>query len=148
MSKPTVLFLCTGNSARSQIAEAWLRKYAGDHFEVLSAGTDPKGINPLTTEVMQEVGISLEGHRSKSLGEFLGKITVNHVIVVCGQAEQECPRVWPFALKRHFWPFDDPAAAVGSHEEKLAAFRRVRYQIETRIKEWLFQEIAANGDIP
>lgn len=147
MSKPIVLFLCTGNSARSQIAEAWLRQYAGDEFEILSAGTEPKGINPLTIEVMQEAGLSLEGHRSKSLGEFLGKITVTHAIVVCSEADKECPRVWPFALQRHFWPFDDPAAALGSHEEKLAAFRRVRDQIEARIKEWLFQEIAASDEI-
>ncbi len=140
MSKPTVLFLCTGNSARSQMAEAWLQKHGGDRFEVLSAGTDPKGINPLTIEAMNEVGISLEGHRSKSLGEYLGKITVNHVIVVCAQADDDCPRVWPFALARHFWPFDDPAAATGTHEEKLAAFRRIREEIETRIKKWLSEE--------
>lgn len=148
MSKPTVLFLCTGNSARSQMAEAWLRKYAGDQFEVLSAGTDPKGINPLTIEVMKEVGISLDGHRSKSLGEYLGKITVNHVIVVCSGADQECPRVWPFALNRHFWPFDDPAAATGSHEEKLVEFRRVRDQIESRIKNWLSEGREASQPQP
>lgn len=148
MSKPTVLFLCTGNSARSQMAEAWLRKYAGDQFEVLSAGTDPKGINPLTIEAMNEVGISLDGHRSKSLGEYLGKITVNHVIVVCSGADQECPRVWPFALNRHFWPFDDPAAATGTHEEQLASFRRVRDQIEARIKNWLSEGREASQPQP
>ncbi len=135
MSLPTVLFLCTGNSARSQMAEALLRKHGGDRFEVLSAGTDPKGINPLTIAAMQEIGIAMDGHRSKSLAEYFGKITVNHVMVVCAHAENECPRVWPFALQRHFWPFDDPAAAAGTHDEKLAAFRRVREEIETRVKE-------------
>ena len=139
MSKPRVLFLCTGNSARSQMAEALLRKYAGDYFEVLSAGTDPKGIHPLTKAAMQEVGLSMEGHRSKSLGEFLGKITVNHVIVVCTQADEQCPRVWTFALQRHFWPFDDPAAAAGTNEQKLAEFRRVRDQIDARIQNWLVE---------
>ena len=141
MNKPTVLFLCTGNSARSQMAEGLLRKSAGDYFEVVSAGTDPKGVNPLAIEAMQEIGISLEGHRSKSLGEFLGKITVNHVIVVCANAEESCPRVWPFALQRHFWPFDDPAAATGTHAEKLAAFRQIRDQIDARIHNWLLEEV-------
>ena len=143
MNKPTVLFLCTGNSARSQMAEALLRKHGGDRFEVLSAGTDPKGINPLTIAAMQEIGIAMDGHRSKSLAEYLGKITVNHVMVVCAQAEKECPRVWPFALQRHFWPFDDPAAVAGTDAEKLAAFRRVREEIETRIKQWLAEEAAS-----
>lgn len=90
---------------------------------------------------MQEVGISLDGHRSKSLGEYLGKLTVNHVIVVCSEADQQCPRVWPFALQRHFWPFTDPAAATGSVDETLTAFRRVRDEIEARIKKWLAEEI-------
>jgi arsenate reductase len=121
------------------MAEALLRKYAGDYFEVLSAGTDPKGIHPLTKAAMQEVGLSMEGHRSKSLGEFLGKITVNHVIVVCTQADEQCPRVWTFALQRHFWPFDDPAAAAGTNEQKLAEFRRVRDQIDARIQNWLVE---------
>jgi arsenate reductase len=119
------------------MAEALLRKHGGDRFEVLSAGTDPKGINPFSFEAMSEVGISLDGHRSKSLGEYLGKVTIKHVIVVCASAENECPRVWPFALERHFWPFDDPAAATGTHAEKLASFRRVRDEIEARIKSWL-----------
>lgn len=142
MKKPSVLFLCTGNSARSQMAEAWLRKYAGDRFDVFSAGTDPKGINPLTIQVMQEIGISLDGHRSKSISEYFGKQTVNHVIVVCSQADEQCPRVWPFVIQRHFWPFDDPAAATGSEQEKLAAFRRVRDEIEARIKEWIASDFA------
>lgn len=142
MRKPTVLFLCTGNSARSQMAEALLRKHAGDNFEVMSAGTEPKGIHPLTIEAMREVGLSMAEHRSKSLSEYLGKVSVNHVIVVCAQADEQCPRVWPFALQRHFWPFDDPAAATGTHEERLAAFRRIRDEIDARIKQWLVEEAA------
>ena len=78
MDKPVILFLCTGNSARSQMAEAFLRKHAGNRYEVLSAGTEPKGINPLTVRVMDEVGISLDGHRSKSLSEFLGKVRIHY----------------------------------------------------------------------
>lgn len=141
MGLPTVLFLCTGNSARSQMAEAWMRKFGGDRFEVLSAGTEPKGINPLTIKVMDELGFSMAEHRSKSLGEFLGKLTVNHVIIVCAEAEQACPRIWPFALQRHFWPFDDPAANNGSDEEKLNAFRTARDAIGLRITKWLTEEL-------
>lgn len=141
MQKPSVLFLCTGNSARSQMAEAWLRKYAGDHFDVFSAGTEPKGVNPLTIRVMEEIGINMDGHRSKSISEYFAKQTVKHVIVVCSQADEQCPRVWPFAIQRHFWPFDDPAAATGSMDEMLAEFRRVRDEIEVRIKKWLTEEV-------
>ncbi|MEN6365245.1 MAG: arsenate reductase ArsC [Thermoguttaceae bacterium] len=135
MDKPIVLFLCTGNSARSQMAEAFLRKYAGDRYEVVSAGVEPKGINPLTVKVMNEIGISLDGHRSKSLDEYLGKVQVLYAITVCEKAEKACPAVWPFTLNRLFWPFDDPAACDGSEEVRLAKFREVRDQIESKIKE-------------
>ncbi len=135
--KPIVLFLCTGNSARSQMAEAFLRTHAGDRFEARSAGLEPKGVHPLTISVMEEVGISLEGQHSKSLTEYLGKIPARYVIFVCENAEQSCPRVWPFALMSFCMPFPDPAAVEGTEEERLQAFRDVRDQIEQRILEWL-----------
>lgn len=137
MRKPVVMFLCTGNSARSQMAEALLRRHAGDRFEAHSAGTDPKGLHPLTVRVMEEIGISLQTHRSKGVGEYLGKLAVRHLIIVCADAEQACPTIWPGALSREFWPFDDPAAGAGSKEQKLAEFRRIRDEIDARIRNWL-----------
>ncbi|MFN0052014.1 MAG: arsenate reductase ArsC [Planctomycetales bacterium] len=137
MSKPNVLFLCTGNSARSQMAEALLRHQAGDQFEVLSAGTTPKGVHPLTLAVLQETGVDTSGLRSKALTEYLGKLLVKHLIVVCQSADQECPAIWPGVAERHFWPFPDPAAHTDRPEEALAAFRSVRDAIAARITEWL-----------
>lgn len=141
MRCPLVLFLCSGNSARSQMAEAFLRKHAGDRFEVHSAGLDPVGIHPLTIQVMAEVGINMEGHRSKSVGEYLGKIAAHFVIFVCQQAEKSCPRIWPFALQSICWPFDDPAAYEGDEETRLQKFRDVRDQIEHQIKDWLAMDL-------
>jgi arsenate reductase (thioredoxin) len=137
VNKPLVLFLCTGNSARSQMAEAFLRHYGGDRFEAASAGTEPKGINPLTIRVMEEVGISLDGQLSKSLKEFLGHRAVRHAVFVCSHAEQNCPAIWPFTFSRLSWPFDDPAAAEGTEEERLEKFRMVRDQIRAKIVNWL-----------
>ena len=137
MSKSQVLFLCTGNSARSQMAEAFLRQYAGDRFDVQSAGLEPKGINPFTIKVMEEVGINLSGHRSKSLREFMGQTYPLYVITVCSDADAACPRpLWSHGEKLH-WPFEDPAAFQGSEEEKLAYFRQVRDQIDRQIRDWL-----------
>jgi arsenate reductase len=140
MQRPIVLFLCSGNSARSQMAEAFLRKYAGDRFDVHSAGLQPREIHPVSVQVMNEVGISLEGHRPKSLGEYLGKVTVRYAIIVCEQAEKSCPRVWPFSPQRLFWPFDDPAAFAGDDDEQLQKFRLVRDQIRGRILQWLEED--------
>src|SRR5664280_2052023 len=95
MEKLRVLFLCTGNSARSQMAEAFLRKYAGDRFEVHSAGLEPKDLNPLTVRVMEEAGFDMSGHRSKGIGEYLGKVLFQYLITVCDDAEKNCPTVWP-----------------------------------------------------
>ena len=136
MKKPRVLFLCTGNSARSQMAEAFLRKYAGDRFEVHSAGLEPKGIHPLTVQVMEEAGISLEGLRSKSLQEYFMKVQIGYLITVCSQAEEKCP-ILPGVSTRIHWPFEDPAAFEGTVEEKLAKFREVSGEIEGEILEWL-----------
>ncbi len=137
MEKPNVLILCTGNTARSQMAEAFLKKYAGDRFEVFSAGYKPKEINPLTWKVMEEKGVDLTGQHSKGVGEFLGIINFRYLIIVCEDAEKTCPKCFPGVLFRLFWPFDDPAAVQGSEEERLAKFRSVRDQIDQRIQMWL-----------
>jgi arsenate reductase len=147
MQKPVVLFLCTGNSARSQIAEAFLRRYAGDVFDAQSAGLDPKPVNPLTVEVMKEIGVDISSARSKDSAEFLGKVAVRYAVFVCSNAEERCPRLWPFTGRRLYWPFVDPAAATGTHEEKLAVFRDVRNQIDHQIIEWL-KELRVEGDVP
>jgi arsenate reductase len=137
MAKPGVLFLCTGNSARSQMAEALLRWRCRDRFEAHSAGTDPKGVHPLTVRVMAELGIDVSGQRSKHVKELLGKVPVAHLIVVCHDAERNCPSTWPGVLTREFWPLEDPAAAQGSEEQRLAKFRQVRDELDERIVQWL-----------
>lgn len=126
--KPTVLILCTGNSCRSHLAEGFLRAAAGDLLHVASAGSRPAGyVHPLAIAVMHEVGIDLAGHTSKHLDTFLAG-EVETVITVCGNADQACP-VFPGQVNRHHWPFDDPAHATGTEEEKRAVFRRVRDEI-------------------
>ncbi len=135
--KTKVIFLCTGNSARSQMAEAYLRKYVGDRFEAHSAGLDPQGINPFTIRVMDEVGISLDGQSSKSVNEYLGKTHFPYVITVCGHAEENCPRVFLTQGKHIHWEFEDPAAFEGSEEEKLEKFRQIRDQVDQKIQTWL-----------
>ena len=137
MTKTKVLFLCTGNSARSQMAEALLTKHGGNDFEVYSAGLEPAGVNPLTVLVMEEIGVDTSNHSSKSLAEYLGKVHFGYMITVCSNADEKCPAVFPGMGKRLHWPFDDPAALEGSDEEKLAKFRQVRDQIEKKIKAWL-----------
>ena len=134
--KTRVLFLCTGNSARSQMAEALLSKMAGDKFEVCSAGLEPKDVHPMTVRVLQEIGTDWSKARSKSLNEFLGKIHFGYLITVCSKAEDRCP-VFPGMGQRLHWPFDDPAAVQGTEEERLAAFRSIRDQIEVKIKSWV-----------
>ena len=136
MSKTRVLFLCTGNSARSQMAEAILRRRAGDYFEVYSAGLEPKGLNPYTLRVLNESGIDTAELRSKALTEFIGNQHFGYLITVCSNAEEKCP-IFPGMGMRLHWPFDDPAAFSGSEEETLAVFREVRGQIEAKINEWL-----------
>ena len=140
MSKTKVLFLCTGNSARSQMAEAFLRKYGGEQFEAYSAGLEPKDIHPYTNRVMEEVGVSLSGQYSKHFKEYMGKVHFGYLITVCDEAEKNCPTVFPGISQRIHWSFEDPAAFVGTEEEKLAKFREVRDRIERRIKEWLIEQ--------
>ena len=137
MDKTTVLFLCTGNSARSQMAEAFLRKYGGEAFEAYSAGLEPKDINPYTRRVMQEIGLDLSGHRSKSVTEYMGKKFFSYLITVCDQAEKNCPTTFPGVGQRLHWSFEDPAAFVGSDADTLQKFREIRDQIEQRVKAWL-----------
>ncbi|MGC8781038.1 MAG: arsenate reductase ArsC [Anaerolineae bacterium] len=142
MNLPRVLFLCTANSARSQMAEALLRKHAGDRFEVYSAGLEPKEINPYTRRALAEIGLDMAGQWAKGLDAYLGKMHFAYLITVCSKAEERCP-VFPGMGERLHWPFDDPAAIEGSDEDKMAAFRRVRDQIEARILAWLKQ--SGNG---
>ena len=140
MDKQRVLFLCTGNSARSQIAEAFLRKYGSDRFEAHSAGLEPKGLNPFTVKVMQEIGIDVSGQTSKGVDTYLGKTLFQYLVTVCDDADKNCPTVWPGVNNRMHWSFQDPAATVGTEEEKLAKFREVRDLIEVKIKEWLAEQ--------
>jgi arsenate reductase (thioredoxin) len=137
MSKQRVLFLCTGNSARSQMAEAFLRKYAGNIFEVHSAGLEPKGVNPLTIKVMNEVGLDISNQASKGIETYLGKALFQYLITVCDDADQNCPTVWPGVNTRMHWSFEDPARFEGTDEEKLVKFREVRDQIAKKIQEWI-----------
>jgi arsenate reductase len=125
---PLVLILCTGNACRSQMAEAVLQAAAKGHFHVASAGSKPAGyVHPLAIKVMREVGIDISATRSKHLSEFLDR-PVETVITVCGNADQACP-IFPGQLNRYHWGFDDPAHALGTEDEKLAAFRQIRDQI-------------------
>lgn len=145
MAKQNVLFLCTGNSARSQMAEAYLRQYAGHRFEVYSAGLEPKGVNPYTIRVMQEAGIDISDQQSEGVKDYMGRIPFRYVITVCSHADANCPApLWHLGEKLH-WPFEDPAAATGTDDEIMATFRDVRGQIEAQIQEWSkqFQEETA-----
>ena len=137
MEKQRVLFLCTGNSARSQMAEAFLRKYGGDAFEVHSAGLEPKPVNPLTVKVMDEVGIDISNQKSKGIENYLGKVLFQYLITVCDDADKNCPTVWPGVSNRMHWSFEDPAKFEGPELEKLIKFREVRDLIEAKIKEWV-----------
>ncbi len=130
-----VLFLCTGNSCRSQMAEGFLRALGGDAYEAYSAGTQPTALNPLAIEVMRESGIDISGQRSKSASEYLGT-HFPYIITVCDNAKEQCP-IFPGVGVRQHWPFEDPADATGSHDERLAVFRRVRDQIAARVKEFV-----------
>ncbi|MGD8902900.1 MAG: arsenate reductase ArsC [Anaerolineae bacterium] len=137
MQKTKVLFLCTGNSARSQMAEAFLRRRAGDLFEVHSAGLEPKGINPFTVRVMQEIGYDLSEQRAKDVIEYLGKVHFGYLITVCAHAEEHCPKTFLGVSERIHWPVDDPAAFIGSEAETLQRFRQARDEIAARIEAWL-----------
>lgn len=130
-----VLVLCTGNSCRSQMAEGFFRHYGKGTIEVESAGISPSFVNPNAIRVMQEVGIDISGHTSDPVEEYFGQ-EWDYVITVCGNAEERCP-VFPGKTNRLHWPFDDPAHAVGSEEEVLGMFRRVRDEIGEKVREWV-----------
>jgi arsenate reductase len=140
-SKARVLILCTGNSARSQMAEGLLRRFGGEQFEVFSAGTRPVGVNPLAIEAMWELGIDISAQRSKSVAEFAAEKFAT-VITVCDNVAEECP-VFPGAPERVHWSLRDPAAVSGTRDKKLAAFREIRGDLERRIRE--FVSSAASG---
>jgi len=130
-----VLFVCTGNSARSIMAEALLRHHGGPDFEAHSAGTEPKGVNPLTLDVLAEAGLHVGGAQSKSVQEFLDR-RFDYVITVCDQARQVCP-VFPGSHRSLHWGYEDPAAAQGNEEERLRAFRSVFTALSTRIAQFV-----------
>ena len=130
-----VLVVCTGNSARSLLAEGLLRSKGGDAFEVHSAGTHPKGVNPLTLRVLEDAGINASWARSKSVDEYLGQ-SFDYVITVCDEARQECP-VFPGEHESMHWGYEDPALAEGSEDERLAVLRRVFIQLSERIGQFI-----------
>jgi arsenate reductase (thioredoxin) len=141
MRKTRVLFLCTHNSARSQMAEGLLRHLAGDRFEVMSAGTEATFVRPETIKAMAELGVDVSGQESKTLERYLGE-PFDYVVTVCDDANEACP-VFPGAERRLHWSFRDPSRAEGSEEERLEVFRTVRDEIQARIS----QELIA-GDRP
>lgn len=136
MNRPRVLFLCTGNSARSQMAEGILRARAGDRFEAFSAGLEPTAVHPLAIEAMAEIGIDISGQRAKSVAEYLGKEHFGHLITVCDRAAANCP-TFPGVARRLHWSLADPAAAEGDHEARLAVFREVRDRLVALIDEFV-----------
>ena len=119
------------------MAEAFLNKYASERFGAYSAGLEPKGINPLTIKVMNEVGVDMSTHTSKGVGTYLGKVLFQYLVTVCDNAEKNCPTVWPGVNHRLHWSFEDPAAFDGTDNEKLEKFRQVRDQIEQKVKAWI-----------
>jgi arsenate reductase len=130
-----VLFLCTHNSARSQMAEGWLRHLAGDRFEVHSAGTEATRVRPLAVRAMAEAGVDMAGHASKTLERYLGQ-PWDYVITVCDDANDACP-AFPGGRRRLHWPFPDPSRARGTEEEQLAVYRRVRDAVRARVEAML-----------
>jgi arsenate reductase (thioredoxin) len=138
IAKKTVLFLCTGNSARSQMAEGLLRHEGGDRFNVHSAGTNPTIVRPEAVAVMSELGIDISHQWSKSADEFKGQ-HFNFVITVCDTANEVCP-IFPAITKRLHWSFEDPEAVKGSYEERMTAFRGIRDQIQERVRAFVVAE--------
>lgn len=133
--KYKVLFLCTGNSCRSQMAEGFLRAYGGEDYEAYSAGIHSSEVNPLAVEVMREIGIDISQHRSKDVVEYLEQ-DFSVVITVCNNAKEHCP-IFPGRSRREHWSLEDPAEATGTHEQRLTVFRKIREKIEARIRSFL-----------
>ena len=135
MERQRVLFLCTHNSARSQMAEGFLRELGGDRFDAASAGTEQTRVNPLAARAMQEVGVDLSGHTSKTVDGLLGE-RWEYVVTVCDDANERCP-IFPGRTTRLHWSFPDPSKATGMDDERLAIFRQVRDAIRARLVDWL-----------
>jgi len=135
--KQRVLFLCTGNSARSQMAEALLRSIANDRYATFSAGTAPVGLNPLALAVMKELGIEISHQQSKSVDQFVGE-SFDYVVTVCDRAKESCP-TFPSARRLLHWTFEDPAAATGSEEARLLIIRRVRDDIMDHLRKFVIE---------
>ncbi|MGH2465427.1 MAG: MerR family transcriptional regulator [Candidatus Limnocylindrales bacterium] len=140
-----VLFVCTGNSARSQMAEALLERIGGPDFDAVSAGTIPRGVNPFALRVLSEAGIDWSGARSKSVDEFIGE-PFDYVITVCDRARQSCP-VFPGQYNSLHWGLDDPADVEGTESEKLAAFQRTYLELGQRIRPFVEVALAAAGRV-
>jgi arsenate reductase len=138
MTKAKVLFLCTGNSARSQMAEGLLRHAAGDRFEAFSAGYEPSSVHPLAVQAMAEIGIDISAQRAKSVAQFFGRTHFGYLITVCDKAAANCP-TFPGISQRLHWPLRDPAAAPGSEAQRLAVFRTVRDDLAGRIADFVRQ---------
>lgn len=132
---PDVLFLCTGNSCRSQMAEGWLRHLAGERFHAFSAGLQPSFVHPLAIGAMREAGVDISGQHSKDVVRFLGHHFA-YIITVCDRAQQNCP-IFPGPSMREHWPIEDPASAKGSHDERMRVFRKVRDEIEARVRTFI-----------
>lgn len=143
MSVKRVLFLCTGNSARSQMAEALLRDLGGDAVEVTSAGIEPKGLHSLAVKAMSDIGIDISGQKSKGLDAVVGQ-PLDFVITVCDNANESCP-IFPGDTERVHWSFEDPAAAQGSDEERLRVFRRVRDELLVRLRLFVLAQHIGQG---
>lgn len=143
MEKLRVLFVCTHNSARSQMAEGFLREYGADRFEAFSAGTEAAGVRPEAVRAMAEVGIDISGQHSKTVDRFSGE-PFAWVITVCDQAREACP-VFPGADQTAHWGFDDPSEAQGDEDERMAVFRRVRDEIARRVR--MFALAAGRQDV-
>jgi arsenate reductase (thioredoxin) len=136
MAEQQVLFLCTGNSCRSQMAEGWLRHLGGQRFTALSAGTEPQGLNSLAVRVMAEAGVDISNQRSKSVEEFLGR-DLDLLITVCGDARESCPMFTGSVRERRHWPLPDPAQTTGTPAQVLDHFRNIRDAIRDRVKSLL-----------
>ena len=143
MARKTILVLCTGNSARSQIGEGLFRAEGGEGFEVFSAGTKPGSVRPEAIAVMKEIGIDISGHRSKSVDEFVGQ-PFDYVVTVCDNARDTCP-VFPAGTERIHWSLEDPAAVEGSEPRRLEAFRRTRDLIHERVKTFYRDHVPARS---
>ena len=139
-----VLFICSANSARSQMAEALLRKRGGDAFEVHSAGLESAGVHSMTIRALDEIGVDWSEAESTKLESLIGRVYFDYPTIVCAGEAEKCPRLYPSARHVLKWPFDDPAAETGDEAKQLAAFRRVRDKIDARLSTWL-EELRSSG---